>query len=117
MARVLIIDDSVTARRVLKNILTENGHEVIGEASNGQDGYEKYIELRPDVVTLDVTMPVLDGIDALDKIMTFDSNANVVMITAAGQKEKMVQAIALGATEFIQKPFKPEQIKHIFDDF
>jgi two-component system chemotaxis response regulator CheY len=117
MAKVLIIDDSVTARRVLKNILTEYGHEVVGESSNGQDGYEKYIKLKPDVVTLDITMPVLDGLGALDKIMTFDSNANVVMITAAGQKEKMVKAIELGATEFIQKPFRPQQIQDIFSDF
>lgn len=117
MAKVLIIDDSRTSRRVLKNILLENGHEVIGEANNGQEGYEKYIELKPDVVTLDITMPVLDGLGALDKIMTLDNNANVIMITAAGQKEKMVEAIKLGATEFIQKPFDKNQIVSIMQDF
>lgn len=110
MAKVLIIDDSRTSRRVLKNILLENGHEVIGEAEDGQIGYEKFIELEPDIVTLDITMPVLDGLGTLEKIMTLKEDANVIMVTAAGQKEKMVEAIKHGATEFIQKPFEPEQI-------
>lgn len=117
MAKVLIIDDSRTSRHLLRNILEKNGHEIIGEAANGQEGYEKYIELQPDVVTLDITMPVLDGLGALDKIMTLDSEANVVMITAAGQKEKMVEAIKLGAAEFIQKPFDENQIITIMQDF
>ncbi len=110
MATVLIVDDSRTSRRILRNILAENGYEIVGEAGDGQVGYEKYIELKPDLVTLDITMPVLDGLGALDKIMQFDSNAKVVMVTAAGQKSKMVEAIKLGAAEFIQKPFEPEQI-------
>lgn len=110
MAKVLIVDDSRTSRRMLKNILIENGHEVVGEAENGQIGYEKFIELDPEIVTLDITMPVLDGLGALEKIMTLNSNANVIMVTAAGQKNKMVEAIKHGATEFIQKPFEPEQI-------
>lgn len=110
MAKILIVDDSRTSRRMLKNILIKNGHEVIGEAENGQLGYEKFIELDPDIVTLDITMPVLDGLGTLEKIMTLNSNANVIMVTAAGQKEKMVEAIKHGATEFIQKPFEPEQI-------
>lgn len=110
MAKVLIVDDSRTSRRILRNILQENGHEVVAEAENGQLGYEKYIELNPDIVTLDITMPVLDGLGSLDKIMAYDENAHVIMVTAAGQKNKMVDAIKLGATEFIQKPFEPEQI-------
>ena len=97
MAKILIVDDSRTSRRMLRNILVENGHEVIGEAENGQIGFEKYIELKPDIVTLDITMPVLDGLGA-------------VMVTAAGQKSKMVDAIKLGANEFVQKPFEPDQI-------
>ena len=110
MAKILIVDDSRTSRRMLKNILVENGHEVVGEAENGQIGYEKFIELNPDIVTLDITMPVLDGLGALEKIMDLNSNANVIMVTAAGQKEKMVEAIKHGANEFIQKPFEPDQI-------
>ena len=110
MATVLIVDDSRTSRRILKNILTEIGYEVVGEASDGQSGYEKYIELKPDLVTLDITMPVLDGLGALEKIMELNHDANVIMVTAAGQKSKMVEAIKLGAAEFIQKPFEPDQI-------
>ena len=104
MAKILIVDDSRVSRRMLRGILTNAGHEVIGEAENGQDGYEKFIALDPD------TMPVLDGLGALEKIMELNSNANIIMVTAAGQKEKMVEAIKHGAIEFIQKPFDPDQI-------
>lgn len=116
MAKILIVDDSRTSRRMLKNILVENGHEVVGEAENGQIGYEKFIELDPDIVTLDITMPVLDGLGALEKIMDLNSNANVIMVTAAGQKEKMVEAIKHGANEFIQKPFEPDQILTVIEN-
>ncbi|MBP3702344.1 MAG: response regulator [Lachnospiraceae bacterium] len=117
MAKVLIVDDSRTSRKILRNILEENGHEVIDEATNGQIGYEKYIELRPEIVTLDITMPVLDGIGALQKIMELDEKAKVIMVTAAGQKSKMVEAIKAGAAEFIQKPFEPEQILTVLKEF
>lgn len=115
MAKILIIDDSRTSRRILTQLLTANGHEVVAEASNGQDGYEKYIALKPDIVTLDITMPVLDGLGSLDKIMTFDSDAMVIMITAAGQKEKMIEAIKLGAIDYIEKPFDENQILATLD--
>ncbi|MBO5488108.1 MAG: response regulator [Eubacterium sp.] len=115
MARILIVDDSRTSRRMLKNILIEGGHEIIGEATDGQLGYEMYVDLKPDIVTLDITMPVLDGLGALDKIMTFDEDAKAVMITAAGQKEKMVEAIKLGATEFIQKPYDPKEVLRVLE--
>ena len=117
MAKILIVDDSRTSRRILRNTLTEHGHEIVGEAENGQLGYEKYIELDPDIVTLDITMPVLDGLGSLDNIMTYDGKANVIMVTAAGQKDKMVEAIKLGANEFIQKPFDPDQILGVIDNF
>ena len=110
MAKILIIDDSRTSRRVLRNMLIEEGHEIIGEAADGQEGYEKYMELSPDITTLDITMPVLDGLDALEKILAYDSGAKVIMVSAAGQKDKMVSAIKLGAAEFIQKPFDSKQI-------
>ncbi len=115
MAKVLIVDDSRTSRKILRSILEENNHEIVAEAENGQIGYEKFIEFRPDIVTLDITMPVLDGIGALQKIMELDENAKVVMVTAAGQKSKMVEAIKAGASEFIQKPFEPEQILAVLE--
>lgn len=116
MAKILIVDDSRTSRRMLKNILLENGHEVIGEAENGQIGYEMFIELEPDIVTLDITMPVLDGLGSLKKIMALREDAKVIMVTAAGQKGKMMEAIKQGAAEFIQKPFEPEQILNVVNN-
>lgn len=113
MQTILIVDDSRTSRRILRNILTENGYEIVAEAEDGQSGYEKYIEFKPDLVTLDITMPILDGIGCLQKIMDFDKNAKVIMVTSAGQKSKMVDAIKTGASEFIQKPFEPGQILSI----
>ena len=116
MAKILIVDDSRTSRRMLKNILENSGQEIIGEASNGQEGFEQYIELQPDIITLDITMPVLDGLGTLRKIMEHDPEAKVVMITAAGQKGKMVEAIKLGASEFIQKPYEPAQITSVISN-
>lgn len=113
MANILIIDDSRTSRRILRNILIESGHTIVGEAANGQIGYDMYVEQKPDIVTLDITMPVLDGLATLEKIKGYDNDATVVMVTAAGQKNKMVEAIKLGAREFIQKPFEPEQITNV----
>ncbi|MBO5056242.1 MAG: response regulator [Lachnospiraceae bacterium] len=113
MARILIVDDSRTSRRFLKGILEEAGHEIIGEAANGDEGYIKYKELKPDVVTMDITMPVTDGIQALQLIRHLDKEAHVVMVTAAGQKEKMMQAIKAGAEEFITKPFEPEEVVEV----
>ena len=81
------------------------GYEVVGEAINGQEGYDQYIKLQPDIVTMDITMPVIDGIESLKLIKKFDPDAKIIMITAAGQKEKMVEAVKFGAIEFITKPF------------
>lgn len=110
MAKILVIDDSRTSRKVLRNILEENGHDIIGEAVNGEEGFKLFKELQPDLVTLDITMPVLDGIEALELIMDHNKDAKVVMVTAAGQKKKMVEALKFGASEFISKPFEPEHI-------
>lgn len=115
MSTVMIVDDSKTSRTILKNILSKNGYEVVAEAENGQDGYEKYCELNPDFVTLDITMPVMDGIETLVKIKEYDPDAKVIMVTAAGQKGKMLDAIKLGAAEFVTKPFETEQIIGIMD--
>ena len=110
MNTVLIVDDSKTSRSILKSILTKNGYEVIAEAEDGQEGYDKYCELHPDYVTLDITMPVMDGIETLVKIKEYDPGAKVIMVTAAGQKSKMLDAIKLGAAEFVTKPFETDQI-------
>lgn len=115
MSTVLIVDDSKTSRSMLRNILVEHGYEVVGEAENGQDGFEKYCELNPDIVTLDITMPVMDGIETLVKIKEYDVSAKVIMVTAAGQKGKMLDAIKLGAAEFVTKPFETNQIVNIIE--
>ena len=111
MAKVLIVDDSKTSRRILRNILEECGHEVIAEADNGDDGYIKYREVKPEVVTMDITMPKMDGIECLKVIKHFDAEAKIVMVTAAGQKEKMLEAVKNGASEFITKPFEKDDIE------
>jgi len=98
MSKVLIVDDSRTSRKMLANILAGAGHEIIGEAVNGEDGFLKYKELKPEVVTLDITMPKMDGIEALKLIRNFDDEAVVVMVTAAGQTSKITQAIKNGAS-------------------
>lgn len=110
MRTAIIIDDSKTSRSILRNILEENNYEVLAEATNGEEGFDKYQELQPDFVTLDITMPVMDGIETLTKIKEFDPEAVVIMVTAAGQKQKMLEAIKLGAAEFVTKPFETGQI-------
>lgn len=105
MATVLMVDDSRTSRRILRGVLEQGGFEVVGEATNGEEGYLKYKELTPDIVTMDITMPVMDGIESLTLIKKANPDSKVIMITAAGQKEKMVDALKRGADEFITKPF------------
>lgn len=115
MAKILIVDDSKTSRKILRNILEDNGHEVIGEAINGKEAVSKYTELHPDITTMDITMPEMDGLEALKEIISIDKNAKVVMVTAAGQKTKMVDAVKYGASEFLTKPFEAEQIIEIIE--
>lgn len=110
MATVLIVDDSRTSRKILKSTLEKGGFSIIGEAANGEEGYLKYKELHPDIVTMDITMPTMDGIESLSLIKRENKNAKVVMITAAGQKEKMVEALKRGAEEFIMKPFDEVEV-------
>ncbi len=110
MATVLIVDDSRTSRKILRAILERGGLEVVDEAVNGEEGYLKYKELKPDLVTMDITMPAMDGIESLKLIKHTNSEAKVVMITAAGQKEKMVEALKCGAEEFITKPFDEAEV-------
>ncbi len=113
MANILIVDDSRTSRKILRELLEGAGHTILAECGDGEEGFLKFRELKPDLVTLDITMPKLDGIEALQLIKKLDENAKVVMITAAGQKDKMVRAIKCGAAEFISKPYEPEEVKNI----
>ncbi len=113
MAKILIVDDSRTSRRMLRELLEELGHEIIGEAVNGEDGFIKYKELNPDLVTLDITMPKLDGIQALQLIRKYNPEAKALMITAAGQRDKMIQAVKYGAAEFVTKPYEKEEVEKI----
>ncbi len=110
MGKILLVDDSKMSRKMLRTILEGAGHEIIGEAGNGLEGLNMYKELKPDVVTMDITMPEMDGIACLREIKSYDANAKVVMVTAAGQSTKLVEALKLGAKEFICKPYEPEQI-------
>lgn len=110
MAKVLIVDDSRISRKILRGILEESGHEVIDEAVDGQDGVKKFQSLKPDIVTMDITMPVLDGMEALKMIKALNPDTKVIMVTAAGQKGKMIDCIKLGANEFLTKPFDKEEI-------
>ena len=110
MAKILIVDDSRTSRKILRGLLEENGHEIVDEAVNGQEGVQKFQTLKPDVVTMDITMPVLDGMEALKMIKALKPDSKVVMVTAAGQKNKMIDCIKLGADEFLTKPFDKAEI-------
>ncbi|MDD5827764.1 MAG: response regulator [Lachnospira sp.] len=110
MADILIVDDSKTSRKFLRNMLEEAGHKIVAEAVNGAEGVEKYRIYHPYIVTMDITMPVLDGIDAVGEIMKMDPAAKVIMVTAAGQRTNMVEALKRGAADFIQKPFESEII-------
>lgn len=105
MLRILIADDSRTSRKILRSMLEELRFEVVGEAVNGEEACSLYRELKPDIVTLDITMPVLDGISALKNIKNEFPESKIIMITAAGQRSKVLEATRLGANEFILKPF------------
>jgi len=108
--RILITDDALFMRVTLKNILSQNGFEVCGEAQNGVESVKLYQELKPDLVTMDITMPEMDGISALKEIRSKDPNAIIIMCTAMGQKNMVVEAIQAGAKDFIVKPFQPERV-------
>ena len=108
--RVLICDDAAFMRMIIKHILTKNGYEIAGEAENGAIAVEKYSELQPDLVLMDITMPEMDGIQALKKIRANDGNANVIMCSAMGQQAMVIEAIQSGAKDFIVKPFQPDRV-------
>ena len=110
MARILVADDAAFMRMMIKNILTQNGHEVVGEAENGAEAVERYAELKPDVTTMDITMPEKDGIAALKEILAGDPAAKVVMCSALGQEAKVIESIRSGAKDFVVKPFQQDRV-------
>ena len=107
---VLLVDDSRMSRKVLKNLLEEEGYSVIAEAGDGLEAIEAYKTHKPDLVTLDITMPNMDGIEALKELIAIDPDVKAVMITAAGQQNKLIQALKIGAKKFITKPFEKEEV-------
>lgn len=108
--RVLVVDDAAFMRMMLKDILVKSGHEVVGEAGNGAEALTKYKELKPDLVTMDITMPEVDGLQAVKDIKAFDKDAKVVMCSAMGQQAMVVEAIQAGARDFIVKPFQADRV-------
>lgn len=110
MRKVLIVDDAAFMRLTIKTMLERNGFEVVGDAANGVEAIQKFKQLKPDIVTMDITMPDMDGIDALKAILAIDSNAKVVMVSAMGQEVLVREAILNGAKSFIVKPFKEDQM-------
>lgn len=109
-ANILICDDAAFMRMMLKDLLTRNGYSVVGEASNGAIAVQKYEELKPDLVLMDITMPEMDGIEALKLIRKKDPYATVIMCSAMGQQSMIVEAIQNGAKDFIVKPFTEERV-------
>lgn len=110
MKKVLIVDDAAFIRMAIKNILEKNGFEDIEEAKNGIEALQKYKELKPDIVTMDITMPEMTGLEAVKSIVEIDSNAKVVMVSAMGQETMVMEAIMHGAKSFIVKPFKEDHV-------
>ena len=110
MARVLIVDDAAFMRKMLSDALSNGGHEVVGEASNGNEAVQRFQELRPELTTLDITMPEKDGLQALREILSVDPTARVVMCSALGQESKVLESIKAGAKDFVVKPFQAERV-------
>ena len=110
MKTVLIVDDAAFMRVSIKNMLSKHGYEVIGEAENGKVAIQKYQELLPDIVTMDITMPEMDGLASLKKILAINPSANVIMVSAMGQESMVREAVLSGAKGFIVKPFKEDII-------
>ncbi|MBQ7703944.1 MAG: response regulator [Selenomonadaceae bacterium] len=108
--RVLVVDDAAFMRMMVKDILTKNGYDVVGEAENGMKAVEKYSELHPDLTTMDITMPEMDGISAVKAIRKIDPNAKIIMCSAMGQQAMVIEAIQAGARDFIVKPFQADRV-------
>ncbi len=107
---ILIVDDAAFMRMMIRDVLTKNGFEIVGEAENGQKAIEKYKELTPELVIMDITMPEVDGIQAVKEIKKIDAGAKVIMCSAMGQQAMVIEAIQAGAKDFIVKPFQADRV-------
>lgn len=110
MAKILIVDDASFMRMTIKQMLEKNGHETVGEAGDGIEAVKKFIEVKPDVVLLDITMPEMNGVEALKRIKELDPTAKVIICSAMGQQAMVAQAIQSGAKDFIVKPFEADRL-------
>ena len=110
MARVLVVDDAAFMRKMVSDALTRGGHEVVGEGANGEEAVARYLELKPELTTLDITMPEKDGLTALKEIVAVDPSARVIMCSALGQESKVLESIKIGAKDFVVKPFQPDRV-------
>ena len=110
MARVLVVDDAAFMRKMVSDALTKGGHQVVGEAGNGVEAVAQYQALKPEVTTLDITMPEKDGLAALKEIIALDPGARIVMCSALGQESKVLESIKAGALDFVVKPFQPDRV-------
>lgn len=111
--KVLVVDDAIFMRKMIAEILVENSMDVIGEADNGSSAVERYKELKPDLVTMDIIMPEMNGIDAVRQIIAIDSQAKIVMCSALGQQALVQEAITAGAKDFLIKPFNPSRVVEV----
>jgi two-component system chemotaxis response regulator CheY len=111
MSRVLIVDDAAFMRLMLRNIVIKMGFEVVGEADNGIDAIKQFVELKPDVITMDITMPEMDGIIAVGEIIKMDKHAKIIICSAKSHKNMIIEAVMAGAKDFIVKPFNEERVK------
>lgn len=107
---ILIVDDAIFMRKMIGDILRKEGYEICGEAEDGIEAISKYKELHPDLVTMDIIMPDMSGIDAVQEIVNFDSNARILMVSAMGQQSLVVEAIQKGAKDYVIKPFQPSRV-------
>lgn len=116
MARILVVDDSIVMRKNLTTILEEDGHTIIGEASNGRQAITQYEELRPDIVTMDISMPIMSGVEAVQQIIAQFPEAKIVMISAVNQKKMVYNAITAGAKHYIIKPIESKKVLSVINE-
>lgn len=116
MKSVLIIDDSTIIRKTIKDIVESANYQVIGEAEDGESGVKRYKKLKPDIVTLDITMPKKNGIDCLEEILKYDINAKIIIVSAINETELVLEAVEKGAVHYVIKPIKKEKMIKVMDD-